>query len=265
MNGAIPNLKIIMNPPFEGNSKTDRKMLLAMHKQFPDTETVSIQPDKFSDPLADYKSDKMSESCKSVEVYSRIPRGDTNKYFNIVLGTDLAVCGFNNGGDESSKSQFTYNGVDFKPVFDKVVKPCCEHKMKTLKDVVKAIKKEDRKNFAWVRSVIPNFSSEETKYNLNLNLNVNENTGINFKTKTEAENFAKSLQTDFYMFCVWMVKRSPRVQLWALPYMEDYTEPWTDERFFEKFGLNAQEQSLVKTVIGSLGASQTKLAVENVD
>lgn len=154
------------------------------------------------------KNDKMNEECKSVEVYGKIPRGDTNKYFNIVLGTDLAVCGFNNGGSENGLSQYKRDGVDFKTIFDKVVK---------------LVKKESRKNFVWVRSVIPNFSSEETKYNLNLN--VNENTSINFKTKAEAENFAKSLQIDFYMFCVWMVKRSPRVQLWALPYMEDYTKP----------------------------------------
>lgn len=157
------------------------------------------------------KNDKMNEECKSVEVYGKIPRGDTNKYFNIVLGTDLAVCGFNNGGSENGLSQYKRDGVDFKTIFDKVVKPCCEHKTATLKDVVKPVKKESRKNFVWVRSVIPNFSSEETKYNLNLN--VNENTSINFKTKAEAENFAKSLQIDFYMFCVWMVKQPPRVQL----------------------------------------------------
>lgn len=40
MNGAIPNLKIIMNPPFEGNAKTDRKTLLATKDNMADVFDV---------------------------------------------------------------------------------------------------------------------------------------------------------------------------------------------------------------------------------
>ena len=67
---------------------------------------------------------------------------------------------------------------------------------------------------------------------------------LDFNTETERYNAWQSYLTKFARFCV-MLDESTKLA----PYMDDYTEPWTDERFKQYFGLTDIEWQLIDTVI----------------
>lgn len=251
---------IVMNPPYEGNKKLDRKILLKAISVT--NNVVSLQPAKFlQDPLEDYKNDSLIKNLKQIELYEIVNREDANKSFNIILGTDLAICGVGNK-EKDIRNKFIYKGVDFEKIFNKTIKKVLNKEFLSLKDVYLTGDKT-AKNFVWIRSIVPNFSSENTKYDVNVNVNVNENTGVNFKTGKEAINFAESLQTEFFMFLVYIIKRSPRIQMWALPYMSDYSSSWTNERFYEVFNISKKEQKLIEKTVKNLVGEKNKIMIEN--
>ena len=67
---------------------------------------------------------------------------------------------------------------------------------------------------------------------------------LNFNTEQERSNAWKAFHTKFVRFCI-MIDESIKL----VPYMDDYTEPWTDERFKQYFGLTDIEWQLIDTVI----------------
>ncbi len=60
---------------------------------------------------------------------------------------------------------------------------------------------------------------------------------FHFNTEVEAVNFENSLATTFYHFIVLHTKWNQHTPFKYLPYMQDYTQPWTDKRFCEYFGI----------------------------
>ena len=66
----------------------------------------------------------------------------------------------------------------------------------------------------------------------------------NFNSEQERYNAWQSYLTKFARFCICMDESTK-----LAPYMGDYTEPWTDERFKQYFGLTDIEWQLIDTVI----------------
>lgn len=67
---------------------------------------------------------------------------------------------------------------------------------------------------------------------------------MNFNTEQERYNVWQSYLTKFARFCICMDESTK-----LAPYMGDYTEPWTDERFKQYFELTDIEWQLIDTVI----------------
>lgn len=68
---------------------------------------------------------------------------------------------------------------------------------------------------------------------------------IKFKSELEARNFEKSCSTNFYQNIVFLLKCDMHAPLRFLPWMGDYSHPWTDEdycRFFEALGMSTECQ-----------------------
>ena len=59
--------------------------------------------------------------------------------------------------------------------------------------------------------------------------------GIYQKTFNEAKNLADSFNTTFYVKWVKTFHTNTRYILTEYPYMDDYTKPWTNQRFCEYF------------------------------
>ena len=70
--------------------------------------------------------------------------------------------------------------------------------------------------------------------------------GIYFETMKEAENFAKYLNSDFFVKYVNYTHLSSRYILKNYPYLEDYTNEWTNEMIYKYFNLTKEEQELIE-------------------
>ena len=68
---------------------------------------------------------------------------------------------------------------------------------------------------------------------------------ILFSDITEASNFEKSCNTNFYNNILYLLKWDMHTPLNYLPWMGDYSHPWTDKdycRFFAKIGMDRECQ-----------------------
>ncbi len=68
---------------------------------------------------------------------------------------------------------------------------------------------------------------------------------VSFSTEEEKENFFNSLQTDFMRYVNYMTRNGVHIAYNLLPYMYDYLNPWTDERFFSYFVLSQEAQDTI--------------------
>ena len=90
-----------------------------------------------------------------------------------------------------------------------------------------------------------NFRCVRTIYTSCLNTAPNTHVRfLNFNTENERHNAWQSYLTKFARFCICMDESTK-----LAPYMDDYTEPWTDERFKQYFGLTDIEWQLIDMVI----------------
>jgi hypothetical protein len=69
---------------------------------------------------------------------------------------------------------------------------------------------------------------------------------IKFNTIDEAKNFIDSTFTEVFQFFNYLTKLDVHVQLKYLPFMEDYTQPWTNERFQKYFSISDEELKFIK-------------------
>lgn len=73
-----------------------------------------------------------------------------------------------------------------------------------------------------------------------------------FDSLEEATNFIEYLKTDFARFCLSLYKITGNIKSGnihkAIPYL-NFNEKWDDQKLFDKFNINKQEQSFIKNII----------------
>ena len=69
--------------------------------------------------------------------------------------------------------------------------------------------------------------------------------GIDFKTENEKNNFIKSIHTCVYKFMFKLEDTNPA----HLPYLDDYTHEWTDEKLYELFNITEKEKNIISKFI----------------
>lgn len=74
---------------------------------------------------------------------------------------------------------------------------------------------------------------------------------IEFKTKDEAENYRMTQFGKFILFIDAITRVDIHVHSNMIPFMRDYTQPWSDNRFYETFNLSTEEIELIEETIGS--------------
>lgn len=79
--------------------------------------------------------------------------------------------------------------------------------------------------------------------------------GIPFESENEAINFMNSCETLFFKFIVQMQHIHSRYVLKEYPFMEDYSQPWTDERFYQFFNITPEEQKIIEETMAKYSAS----------
>lgn len=73
-----------------------------------------------------------------------------------------------------------------------------------------------------------------------------------FDSEVERDNFVESLKTDFVRFCLSLLKISQNIyygEMGMIPWMNDYTQAWDDERFFTHFNIDQQTQNYIRSFL----------------
>jgi site-specific DNA-methyltransferase (adenine-specific) len=72
-----------------------------------------------------------------------------------------------------------------------------------------------------------------------------------FKTKAEAENCMSYASTSFFRFLVSLLSFSQDITRERFVYvpMQDFSEPWTDEKLYKKYGLTQDEIAFIESMI----------------
>lgn len=72
---------------------------------------------------------------------------------------------------------------------------------------------------------------------------------VKFNTTYEAENFYDSLKTNFIKYVIYLNTQGQNVYWHRIPFMEDYSEPWNDERFYDHFGICSNDRKIIDDTI----------------
>lgn len=235
----------IMNPPYE---KGLCMKILEQVLQF-SNKTIYLGPAKYIMPqyeeLYSFTNDHIVNIC-SAGYYK-----DTNKAFGIATG-DLALITLHSNPDAHSVTDF--NIFETQTILTK--------DLNLSADVINSVfKKLLMYTKTWL---MDNWQKDPTDFSVRIKqgcyVDVNCNFALssdkletafskkpaghtrfmNFKTAAEQMNFWKSLKTNFSKLCI-AINGGERY----VPYMNDYTKPWTDERFKKHFKLTDEEWNAI--------------------
>lgn len=199
-----------------------------------------------------------------IDDFDMIERKDANKMFDID-GGDLVVTSLKKGGLSFSgnavsdkffccfkfNSRFATNWKIVKSIYEKVVAKC------PVGTYQSKLTKNPKTNFALRQNYGMAFSDHNSnggcngfrcvRQFFNSCLATTENPHVrflNFATEQERYNAWQSYLTKFARFCVAMDESTKLV-----PYMDNYQQPWDDQRFYQHFGLTAEEIWVIENTI----------------
>jgi superfamily II DNA or RNA helicase len=269
----------IMNPPYGNKHLPILKKMTEEIVDKRDGTVVSIQPVRWlQDPLVenkkktDYKIYEpfFSGKVEDIEFISR------NNGFDAAIGTDLGILKLNKNASLNLKDmKYSYLGYSFKSIYNKVFNkyPSLEDYLEENKrdgirvklNIIKglcgtggsALKVDNKGYIQILTNLIGNqqsqvyndgFSDDGRDWTETVNKNkYSKEKGdgipysIKFTSKVEALNFILSTKTIMFKFIMFMVMRDVNIPHFILPFMVDYSQPWTDERFYKFFSLAKEE------------------------
>lgn len=267
------NMKIIMNPPYKRDLHL--KVLNQMLTTFPDSEIVNLSPISWlQDPIAGRKSDSYWNRYplirKKLSELLPLSASEANQYFGIETYLSLGIYKLTQDGGYS---------FDIKDnILEKIL-----NKKEAIGITLDKVKKVDKeKYFVLVNSVIPwhperqatvkdkegmflkteetygryyhkgvsdnGFTLEENKArNKRITRGTTDNYDcIIFDSKEEAINFVNFTKTKVFNYV--FKKITVGITLYAsyIPFMPDYTRPWTDKELYEYFELTEEEIKIIE-------------------
>ena len=260
---------IVGNPPYSGNLHL--KIINTVINHLTEEGVASfIHPARWlQDPLAEYK--KGSDKVKFKNIVDRlddvnvIDTNTTSKKFNIVFNGDLMISKINGSIVYGNKNVYSTIAQEASNI---IIEYSKNHNIGSHEELNKVD--------GWrcqIKEIIPVKSGESmTLYSRKSHVNLfqlnKENVffdgfnedgvewmktrkqkgggtkqdnepfphSIKFNSKEEALNFESSCNTNFYNNIIYMLKNDQHVPLKFLPWMEDYSHPWTDEDYCKFFG-----------------------------
>ena len=235
--------KIIMNPPYSGNLHL--KILSKIISEYPNAELVNLSPIRWlQDPLAEYKkntggSDKgldynlVKRHIESIDIIDSII---ASNLFGSLQAADLGIYYVTKDG-----------GFDFSVFSNPLVKKIMD---KSNDSILNHLDKHGSEYCVKIPHIFgrPNVKGEEIYITPNKEVSMSKDNfsggertrWLNFRTSEEAENCFDLFFTKFWKWLVKSTRTSCNLNK-TLPYLGDYTHPWTDEMLYEYFGLNEEE------------------------
>jgi site-specific DNA-methyltransferase (adenine-specific) len=71
------------------------------------------------------------------------------------------------------------------------------------------------------------------------------------KSKKEAENLVSYIKTRFFRFMMSLVKNTQNISKASYQFvpLQDFSEPWTDEKLYAKYALTKEEIAFIESMI----------------
>lgn len=263
---------IVGNPPYNRNLH-----LKILEKVIPLSDKVIwLAPARWlQDPLAKYKKNsdifRFSKILKALQDVDIQDSALLSKAFNAGLAFDMAI--YTLSEDKATKSFIASNNILDK-VYDKmcgipttIVSKVTSDYFVLLTTLDSGHKERGRqhgtdsfqlvRNEKWYGSYYKNnvssngFTLLENKQRnkRSTNGNIETWTCTQFDSETETINFVASTKTCFFRYLYMIEMVGMDIFPSFLPYMGDYTQPWTNERFYEYFELTPEEIEEIETTM----------------
>jgi len=247
---------IIMNPPYGSLHLPILKKMVEEVINKNNGQIISIQPDKFLlDVRAPYSKLLKKNYKENKEFFkNKIESVNTNidlKSFGTGQFQELAIIKLSNKGKWHYDTLRNQKLGNFKELFNKI---------KDGNTIHQAIQNNKESKWFVGLTQTQGHIGQKDFYNIvspNRIINqdsMNSNEGkmirrIYFNTKNEAQNFLDSLKTTFMKFCNSLIKIDNVNDYQYLPYMENYSQPWTNERFYKHFNIIKKEQEIIEKIM----------------
>ena len=259
---------IIMNPPYERNLHLKIFDEAIKHLKDDNSKCINLSPIRWlQDPLAKYNKKSAVHKFKNsvynhIDSYESIDSKSGCDLFEIGVGANLGITVAIKEANINKK--FTSNSILDK-VISKMPDNCknhiiCSKPMKYACVVPLIVGGNGRlekignwmlpknKAFYFNNKNCDGLTYEEYRNNVMWG-NVKPRADIShieFDTEIERENFYNSWATKLMIYLMKTECMDVNVHTKFLPYMEDYTKPWTDEGFYKFFNITPEEQKLIE-------------------
>ena len=229
---------VLMNPPYDRNlhlkflEKTievaDKVINISPHdwltNQFAKTEKSKFKR---------YFREKYSKYIEELEIISA---EDFNKYFGTSNWFGVAIGVFKENAKGIDPDKFLNNDALLNKIIDKI------HTLPSLRS--KFTRRIDDKLFVPVRRTSHGYLNyAERDYT-----KIKSKDGILFKSEDEVNNFIDSFDTWLYKYLE-KSEWSGSANSASVPYLEDYTKPWTNERLYKLFNISDEEKKIIENII----------------
>src|SRR5574344_1307596 len=239
--------KIIMNPPYSKHLK----ILSHLISLYPDADIVNLSPIRWlQDPLAEYKKNsdwkKFEDIRKKIETLDVVNASISDKLFGIQCG-DLGI--YHLSKNSNGFKRDTSLDTIMKKILDKANEDSFKEHITSDRtgifiDVLDLYGGVIGKGSGFVKPLGYERKQSSTSKGCTDGWRC-----MKFDTKEEAENFYNACNTKVYYFIFMKLRSYLRLLMEYVPYLGDYTHPWTDEMLYEYFGLTDEEIKIIEKEI----------------
>ena len=232
----------ILNPPYDGSLH-----LKILEKVIPHCEeTINISPGNqmfagkrlLKEHTLVKKSKVLKEHIRSVEL---IEPDRANKLFGVAFAGPLMLIHYDNSIDGIDYREFNTLNKMQREILNKTIKKWLDEGKKTIAD---AINEKSDKEYVLPTPEVHGHQNQSdwieiTSNNYERALKAKQRFGnhLAFDTEEERRNCYDSWHTTFHQFIHSLVKADNFNHFEFLPWMSDYTKPWTNKRFCDYFGI----------------------------
>ena len=230
----------IMNPPY---NKTLHLQIL--EKVIPHCEkVVNVSPTGWLHDMTAIRGwkkttwQKFEDSiAKHIAEYLHISASRANELFYIGTFESNSILVLDNGEHDLYKTIYLYKGKKSGSIFDKVIKRIHDGEVDNIADHIKI-------------SAIHGNPGEKDEFDIcTPQYELMKGRRPASMKESDFINWHNSCNTKFMKYCNLLTRQGCHLCPQYLPFMGDYSQPWTDERFYEYFKLTKEEINIIETTM----------------
>ena len=177
--------------------------------------------------------DNVGRHIKSLEVLGD-NANDANKQFNIGSFENLGIYELDNDVHDIYTTLYSQDKRKSLSIFNKVIKLVHDGKIKCIGNNIKI-------------SSIHGNPGKKTEFDVvTPQYKLIEKLKPENMSESDFKNWHNSCNTKFMKYCNLLTRQGQHLHLELLPFMDDYSKPWTDERFYNYFNLTKTEIELIE-------------------